>query len=523
MGASKGTFRKDKKELVNAIEDRVPCFLTKQWRLSPIGSTVPGTRTVAILSNRETADLAAEVSSYFPNHLLLDVSRIDNNQSDIDWKEFDGIVDVIGCGEHDEDRLDWIELVQKVVEFGHKEGLRLLCVTKGLESFQNASVRMAGASRAGLYRMLQSEYSHLTSRHMDAEGIIDHHRLAKQIADEFYSDSHDTEVCYRDGLRYQAFLKAHPETGKEAEQNAAFPKDHVLLITGGTRGIGLLCARHFAEHYGVKKLVLTGREELPPREEWARFDTSNTSVAQKIQAVRELEAQGVQVQMLSLALSDDAQVGQTLQHIRQTLGTIGGVIHCAGLTDMDTLAFIRKTADDIQRVLEPKVSGLTTLYRHVCNEPLQFFVVFSSVSAIIPELSAGQADYAMANSYMDYFAEAHQTYVPIISVQWPNWKETGMGEVTNQAYRESGLLSITNSEGLRFLDQILSRMYGPVVLPAMANQTNWEPELLMMRRKRHEGGLQEAALQSTSARDIEDVDAVSKNDGLLSETQSLLC
>lgn len=112
--------------------------------------------------------------------------------------------------------------------------------------------------------------------------------------------------------------------------------------------------------------------------------------------------------------------------------------------------------------------------------------------------------------------------MPIISVQWPNWKETGMGEVTNQAYRESGLLSITNSEGLRFLDQIVSKMFGPVVLPAMANQTNWEPELLMKRRKPHEGGLQEAALQSPPARDIEEADEVSKCDGLLSETQSWL-
>ena len=30
-----------------------------------------------------------------------------------------------------------------------------------------------------------------------------------------------------------------------------FPDNHVLLITGD-EGIGLLCARHFAEHYGVK-------------------------------------------------------------------------------------------------------------------------------------------------------------------------------------------------------------------------------------------------------------------------------
>lgn len=60
LGAGKGTFRKRQKELVNAIEDRAACFLTKQWSLSPIGSAVPGTRTVAILSNQETADLAAD-------------------------------------------------------------------------------------------------------------------------------------------------------------------------------------------------------------------------------------------------------------------------------------------------------------------------------------------------------------------------------------------------------------------------------------------------------------------------------
>ncbi len=136
-------------------------FFDKTMEFEPVWLTVPVTRTVAILSNQETADLAAEVSTYFPNHLILDVSRIDWYQSDIDWKEFDGLVDVIGCGEDDKDQLDWIEWVQRLVEFGHKEGLRLLCVTKGLESFQNTFVRMAGASRAGLYRMLQSEYSTL--------------------------------------------------------------------------------------------------------------------------------------------------------------------------------------------------------------------------------------------------------------------------------------------------------------------------------------------------------------------------
>lgn len=303
-------------------EKRTACFLTKQWMLSPVIPKEPGTRAVAILTSEETADLAAEVSKYFPNHYLLDVSRAESQSLKDDWKTFDGFVDLIGCGAYDKETLSWIEWIQKLIEHGHKEGLMLLCVTKGLESYQNDSVQLAGASRAGLYRMLQSEYSHLKSRHMDAEASADHLTLAKQIADEFYSDSEDAEVCYRDGLRYRAFLQ--PEHRKDADQKRrAFPKDHVLLITGGTRGIGLLCARHFAEHYGVKKLVLTGRESLPPREEWARFKSLNTSAAQKIQAVQELEAQGVQVQVLSLPLSDESLVQQSLQNMKQTLGPIG--------------------------------------------------------------------------------------------------------------------------------------------------------------------------------------------------------
>ncbi|XYJ24168.1 KR domain-containing protein [Bacillus velezensis] len=42
--------------------------------------------------------------------------------------------------------------------------------------------------------------------------------------------------------------------------------------------------------------------------------------------------------------------------------------------------------------------------------------MFSSVSAAVPILAAGQSDYAMANSYMDYFAENNEG--GIMSIQW---------------------------------------------------------------------------------------------------------
>ena len=132
-------------------------------------------------------------------------------------------------------------------------------------------------------------------------------------------------------------------------------------------------------------------------------------------------------------------------------------------------------------MLGPKVGGLDILVEAFKNESLQFFVLFSSVSAIIPMLASGQADYAMANAYMDYVAEAHFDRYPIVSIQWPNWKESGMGEVKSRAYEQTGLLSLSDAEGLELLDHILSRKFGPVVLPAVANPDQWQADRLMKR------------------------------------------
>ncbi|WP_443798273.1 KR domain-containing protein, partial [Burkholderia gladioli] len=52
----------------------------------------------------------------------------------------------------------------------------------------------------------------------------------------------------------------------------------------------------------------------------------------------------------------------------------------------------------------------------------------SSVSAAVPALAVGQSDYAMANAYMDYVAQAQATRLPILSIQWPSWRDSGMGE-----------------------------------------------------------------------------------------------
>ena len=239
-------------------------------------------------------------------------------------------------------------------------------------------------------------------------------------------------------------------------------------------------------------------------------------MAQKIQAIQALEAQGVEVRVMAIPLTNENAVQDGLQEIKRAMGPIGGIIHCAGLVDSENPAFIRKSIDGIRQVFDPKVAGLNTIVNHFKDEPLQFFVLFSSVSAIIPTLAVGLSDYAMANAYMDYVAEAEMHSCPIVSIQWPNWEETGLGEVKRRAYKQTGLLSHSNTEGLQLLDHILSKKPGPVVLPAMVDSDIWKPDQLMKRT------LQEVSVKGEKSRRLKSAGSLKVSDVLLKATQKWL-
>ncbi len=469
------------KAVPQETEDRRKAvLLDKQWVPCEIDSAGEKSgRTVMILADERTAELAEETAKHFTDSFILPVDSADTAAGD--WNHIDGAIDLTGCGDEDPS-LKGISRLQTLIDTSRRQArpLTLLYVTKGLEPFQQKTIHLAGAAKSGLYRMLQNEYQNVTSRHMDADTDTDQQTLAKQIADEFSADSTEPEICRRNGQRYRALFREIP-SGKRAEHKPApFPEDHVLFITGGTRGLGLLCARHFTEKHGVKKVVLTGREPIPPRHERSAV---NTRLKEKIRAIEEIEAKGVQVAVISLKLSDHDAAAAEIETIRRTMGPIGGVIHCAGSVNSVNPAFIRKTADDIQEVLEPKVAGLQTLSSLFTNDPLQFFVLFSSVSAVVPALAAGQSDYAMANAYMDYFAAAHQHQYPLVSIQWPNWKETGLGEVRTESLKQTGLLGLSNAEGLDLLDRILSENIRPSVLPAIIDRSEWHPDRLLCQEK----------------------------------------
>ncbi|WP_440119137.1 beta-ketoacyl synthase N-terminal-like domain-containing protein [Paenibacillus sp. QZ-Y1] len=486
---SVGTDVKGEISDVGAVtkERRIAKLLGKQWKRSAVTNLDQGHGKVVVGSTMKTVGLANKLSQMIQGSKVVLVSE--------EEKDFgrlldvlincDAFIDLSGCDrkmEAEEMMLDklihWIaQLQQMIISRDHKE-LKLFGVTMGLESFQNKSIHLGGAERAGLYGMLQSEYSHIISRHIDVDPADSELDVAAQIVQELTHAGREHEVCYREGQRYSAYLDTLDNINiQQSNQNRLpFPSSHVLWVTGGTRGLGMLCAQHAVRHYGVRKLVLIGQTPFPPRNEWWARRGDKDEIGSKVREILELEKQGIQIVVLSLDIGNKEKLLEAAEHIRSTMGAAGGVIHAAGIADLENPAFIRKPLETIRRVLSPKMLGTVALYECFRHDPLQFFVLFSSVTGAIPKLGVGQSDYAMANTYMDYYAAAHAHHSPLISIQWPNWKESGMGEFPSQAYNETGLLSITDKEGLKLLDWALITQQSAVMLPAIMSGESTDVE-----------------------------------------------
>src|SRR5699024_803788 len=114
----------------------------------------------------------------------------------------------------------------------------------------------------GLYRMLGAEYKQATFTTMDSDCTNDYDQLWMQVKETFQHQKTYTEYCYRQNQRFIPEMVEVPKP--KIKVMGTFKEDDVILITGGTRGIGAQIG-NWAVKKGAKNLVIKGREPLPER------------------------------------------------------------------------------------------------------------------------------------------------------------------------------------------------------------------------------------------------------------------
>lgn len=235
--------------------------------------------------------------------------------------------------------------------------------------------------------------------------------------------------------------------GKQA--GAGIRSDATYLITGGLSGLGLIVA-HWLAARGAGRIVLLGRRPI------------TTALAE---VGNELRAAGTRLVMKSADVTDEPAMREILRQIREDGPPLRGVLHCAGVLDDGGL--LKQDVARFERVLAPKLQGSWILDRLTRADPLDFFVLFSSVAAILG--SAGQSNYAAANAVLDTLAhERRRRGLPALSINWGAWGQTGMAadDALGERLAAHGLEMMPPDQGIAALERALAR--GDTHVAAMA-------------------------------------------------------
>lgn len=338
------------------------------------------------------------------------------------------------------------------------------------------TTQMEWAAHTTLYKCLGYEYKNLQSRSLIWDRSLREDSLfAERIVKELRSSYKTSEIRIFKGVRQLPKLEEVSLSKSSMTEKATTEK--VVWITGGTRGIGLTCAKHLVKTHGVTKLVLSGKTSWPSRESW--YSITDATWKSRITSIQEIEALGATIRISAVDLTNKEALKREIIEIEQEFGPIGMLFHAAGIADFDTPAFVKKNIQTIEQVLQPKKQGTRLLLEVLSHQPIDQVVLFSSVSSVIPSLAVGQLDYAIANTYLDLTAGHHSYPFDIVSIQWPNWKESGMGEVKSKVYSDLGLRSITDQQGFEMLDQALCLKESQVLMPAAVSLERWNPNELL--------------------------------------------
>ncbi len=213
--------------------------------------------------------------------------------------------------------------------------------------------------------------------------------------------------------------------------------DRTYLVTGGMGGFGLETARWLAAQ-GVQHLALVSRR--------GPADPDAAAVLASLPGAT----------AFACDVADKAALAGVLDAIRAGMPPLGGVVHAA--VAMDDALLPDLTRERFARALRPKLGGADLLDRLTRDDPVEMFVLYSSVTT--PMGNPGQANYVAANTAMESVALRRAAAgLPALAVQWGPVGDTGylarQAGVGAMLAKRLGSANLTAAEALAALPMLL--------------------------------------------------------------------
>lgn len=294
---------------------------------------------------------------------------------------------------------------------------RLLIVTNGVQDVGHAEdvSQPLHSPLWGMSKVLFNELNHYNSRYFDLSANPAMEELEQLIAEMMTPNAHEHEMAFRGFERYVSRLGTSEGEKDVLSEGKQFSADGTYLVTG-FRGIGFAFiewmitqgARHFA-------LVSRSGEAAP-------------EVLERITALR---TSGCRFEIFRADTGNYHSLKSVFDTIDRSMPALRGVIHAAGVIEARSLTDL--DADELLRILNPKMRGAWNLHLLTQYRSLDCFVMFSSASALIG--LSGQGSYVAANAFLDTLAHSRQRMgLPAMSINWGVIRDVGM--VANEAALE---------------------------------------------------------------------------------------
>jgi acyl carrier protein len=133
------------------------------------------------------------------------------------------------------------------------------------------------------------------------------------------------------------------------------------------------------------------------------------------------------------------------------------VVHAAGVLNDRTLA--EMTDSEFWSTIRPKALGAWNLHLATRTISLDFFVMYSSVAALLG--SPGQGNYAAGNAFLNALAQTRAAEgLPATCIQWGRFSDVGLAagkENRGQRLSQQGIESWTPAQGVGLLARILKK------------------------------------------------------------------
>ncbi|KJZ75495.1 hypothetical protein HIM_05191 [Hirsutella minnesotensis 3608] len=231
---------------------------------------------------------------------------------------------------------------------------------------------------------------------------------ASQVADTFR--------CTQKGLHMGKIVISMPEDGSlslptaKPQRESTFSHKGSYLLVGGLGGLGKALATWMVEQ-GARHFVFLSR-------------SAGSSVEDQA-FIRGLESQGCRVVAVAGSVTELSDVRRAVKAAHTPI--VGAIQMSMVLRD---LPLTNIGFDDWNAVLGPKVRGTWNLHEALRETKLDFFILFSSLSAVFGQ--PGQANYAAANSFLESFTQYRHSQKLPCSMVGVGFME-GIGYVSQNA------------------------------------------------------------------------------------------